>query len=62
MIEMRQIEVFLAVSELLNFSRAAEKIHITQPTVSGHLKTLETYLKVELFERNRREVRLTPAG
>ncbi|HIE06453.1 MAG TPA: LysR family transcriptional regulator [Desulfarculaceae bacterium] len=62
MIEMRQIQVFLAVSELLNFSRAAEKIHITQPTVSGHLKTLERYLKVELIERGQREIRLTPAG
>lgn len=62
MIEMRQIQVFLAVSELLNFSRAAEKIHLTQPTVSGHLKTLEQYLKVQLFERGGKEVRLTPAG
>ena len=62
MIEMRQIQVFLAVSELLNFSRAAEKIHLTQPTVSGHLKTLENYLKVQLVERGGKEVRLTPAG
>ncbi|MCD6533228.1 MAG: LysR family transcriptional regulator, partial [Deltaproteobacteria bacterium] len=62
MIEMRQIQVFLAVSELLNFSRAAEKIHLTQPTVSGHLKTLEKYLKVQLVERGGKEVRLTPAG
>ncbi|MCD6292831.1 MAG: LysR family transcriptional regulator [Deltaproteobacteria bacterium] len=62
MIEMRQIQVFLAVSELLNFSRAAEKIHLTQPTVSGHLKTLERYLKVQLIERGGKEVRLTPAG
>ena len=62
MIEMRQIQVFLAVSELLNFSRAAEKIHLTQPTVSGHLKILEQYLKVQLFERGGKEVRLTPAG
>ncbi len=62
MIEMRQIQVFLAVSELLNFSRAAEKIHLTQPTVSGHLKTLERYLKVQLVERGGKEVRLTPAG
>ena len=62
MIEMRQIQVFLAISELLNFSRAAEKIHLTQPTVSGHLKTLERYLKVELVERGGKEVRLTPAG
>lgn len=62
MIEMRQIQVFLAVSELLNFSRAAEKIHLTQPTVSGHLKTLEKYLKVELVDRGKRGVRLTPAG
>ncbi len=62
MIEMRQIQVFLAVSELLNFSRAAEKIHLTQPTVSGHLKTLERYLKVKLIDRGKRGVRLTPAG
>ncbi len=62
MLEMRQIQVFLAVSELLNFSRAAEKIHLTQPTVSGHLKALEEQLKVKLIERGRRGVRLTPAG
>ena len=62
MIEMRQIQVFLAVSELLNFSRAAEKINLTQPTVSGHLKTLEKYLKVRLIERGGKEVHLTPAG
>ena len=62
MIEMRQIQVFLAVSELLNFSRAAEKIHLTQPTVSSHLKALENYLKVQLVERGGKEVRLTPAG
>jgi DNA-binding transcriptional LysR family regulator len=41
MIEMRQIQVFLAVSELRNFSRAAEKLPLTQPTVSSHLKALE---------------------
>ncbi|NPA25745.1 MAG: LysR family transcriptional regulator [Deltaproteobacteria bacterium] len=62
MIEMRQIQVFLAVSELLNFSRAAEKIHLTQPTVSSHLKALERYLGAELLERGGREIRLTPAG
>jgi DNA-binding transcriptional LysR family regulator len=62
MLEMRQIQVFLAVSELLNFSRAAEKIHLSQPTVSSHLKTLERYLGVELIERGNREIRLTPAG
>lgn len=62
MIEMRQIQVFLAISEHLNFSRAAEKIYLTQPTVSGHLKTLENYLKVQLVDRDSREVRLTPAG
>ncbi len=62
MIEMRQIQVFLAVSELRNFSRAAEKIHLTQPTVSSHLKALERYLGAELLERGGREIRLTPAG
>ncbi len=62
MLEMRQIQVFLAVSELLNFSRAAEKIHLTQPTVSGHLKALEKHLKVKLIERGKRGVHLTPAG
>lgn len=62
MIEMRQIQVFLAISESLNFSRAAEKIYLTQPTVSGHLKTLERYLKVQLVERGGKEVSLTPAG
>ena len=62
MIEMRQIQVFLALSELLNFSRAAEKIHLTQPTVSSHLKSLENYLGVKLLERGGKQIRLTPAG
>jgi len=62
MIEMRQIQVFLAISEHLNFSRAAEKIYLTQPTVSGHLKNLENFLKVQLVDRSGREVRLTSAG
>ncbi|MCK5680136.1 LysR family transcriptional regulator [bacterium] len=62
MIEMRQIQVFLAISELLNFSRAAEQIHLSQPTVSGHLKALEKYLKVKLVERGKRGVQLTQAG
>ncbi len=62
MLEMRQIQVFLAISELLSFSRAAEKIHLSQPTVSSHLKTLELRLGTELIDRSGREIRLTPAG
>ncbi|MEA1866725.1 MAG: LysR family transcriptional regulator, partial [Thermodesulfobacteriota bacterium] len=51
MLEIRQLQVFLAVWENRSFSLAANEIHLTQPTVSGHIRVLEETLGVRLFDR-----------
>lgn len=60
--EIKQLECFLKVAELLNFSRAAEALYISQPTLSYQIAELEREIGVALFERDRRKVYLTPAG
>lgn len=60
--ELRQLRAFVAVAELLSFTRAAERLHLTQQTVSKSIGRLEQELGVELLERTTREVRLTAAG
>ncbi|MBW1926908.1 MAG: LysR family transcriptional regulator [Deltaproteobacteria bacterium] len=62
MMEIRQLQVFLAVWENRSFSRAAHEVHLTQPTVSGHIQVLEENLGVRLFDRSGREVTPTKAG
>jgi len=62
MLETRHLQVFMAIWELHSFSKAAEKINLTQPTVSGHIKTLEAILGAELFNRSTRDVSPTKAG
>jgi DNA-binding transcriptional LysR family regulator len=59
---LRQFEVFLAVAGEKSFSRAAKKIHSSQPTVSEHVSELERDLGKKLFFRQGREVTLTEAG
>ncbi|MGO4305366.1 LysR family transcriptional regulator [Cupriavidus sp. RAF12] len=58
----RQLRIFLALAESLNFSRTAEQFFVTQPSLSKAVKDLEAELGVTLFERSTRSVRLTPAG
>ena len=58
----RQLEVFLAIAHAQSFSRAAERIHLSQPTLSEHMKQLEEELDVQLFVRHSRSVSLTEAG
>jgi DNA-binding transcriptional LysR family regulator len=60
--ELRQLRAFVAVAEELNFTRAAERLHLGQQAVSKSVRQLERELGVTLLERTTREVRLTPAG
>lgn len=57
-----QLECFLAVASHLNFARAAEQLHVTQPTVSHQIQSLEKELGVSLFTRSTRSVALTAEG
>ena len=60
--EIRQLETFVSVAKNLNFSRAADEINLSQPTISTHISALENYLDLQLFVRNTKEVSLTKAG
>jgi DNA-binding transcriptional LysR family regulator len=60
--ELRHLRAFVAVAEELNFTRAAERLHLAQQAVSRSVAQLERELGVELLERTTREVSLTAAG
>ena len=60
--ELSQLKVFFEVSEHLNFSKAAKKLHLSQPAVSIRIKSLEKSLNVELFKRSQNKLQLTKAG
>ncbi len=59
---MQAIQVFVTVAEELNFSRAAEKLFVTQPAITRQIQQLERELGTTLLLRNRHQVSLTPAG
>ena len=60
--EFFQLRCFVTVAEELNFTRAAERLNMTQPPLSRQIKLLEAGIGLTLLDRNNRTVRLTPAG
>jgi len=61
-VDLKTLEVFCRIVELRSFTRAAEAVSLTQPTVSGHIKDLETELGLPLLDRAGRSVTPTRAG
>src|SRR5581483_7682586 len=59
---LRQLQYVIAVADSLSFRRAAERCHVSQPSLSGQLALLEEALGVRLFERDRRHVLMTGPG
>ena len=60
--ELYQLRTFAAVAEAAHLTRAAERLHLSQPAVSGHIKALEQELDVRLFDRVATGMVLTEAG
>jgi LysR family transcriptional regulator, cyn operon transcriptional activator len=60
--ELRHLRYFDAVAETLNFTRAAERLHVTQSTLSHQIKQLEEEIGSPLFDRSGKQVRLTETG
>jgi DNA-binding transcriptional LysR family regulator len=60
--ELRQVRYFVAVAETLNFRKASNQLHVSQPSLSVQIKQLEEELGVTLFRRSKRQVEITRAG
>ena len=58
----RVLKYFLTVAQTNNITKAAEQLHITQPTLSRQIMDLETELDIKLFNRENRRLQLTKAG
>lgn len=61
-VEIRQLEHFVAVAAERNFTRAATRVHVVQSALSASIAKLERELGVELIDRSRRQIALSPAG
>lgn len=57
-----RVYTFLTVCEYMNFTKAAEALHVTQPAVSQHIRYLETLYGIRLFSSEGKKIHLTPAG
>lgn len=62
MTTLRQLSYLIALADYRNFRRAADAVHISQPTLSQQLRALEAYLGVTLVERNETPIQFTPIG
>ncbi len=62
MIDLTKLQAFVQVAETLNFSEAAKRLSLSQPTISHHIKVLERDLGVTLFDRSTSKLSLTNAG
>jgi len=62
MLNLDQLRIFQAVAQTRSFTRAAEMVHLTQPGISKHIRQMEEYFGVPLFDRLGRKVALTQAG
>lgn len=60
--ELRQLEYFLMVSELGSFTRAAERLYVSQPAVTNAVRSLEEELDIQLLDRSQRKAALTTEG
>lgn len=60
--EFRHLEVFVAVADTKSFSKAADYLHLTQPTISSHIRTLEKELQTTLFHRTTKSLHITAEG
>jgi DNA-binding transcriptional LysR family regulator len=60
--QFQQLQYFVAVAETRHFTRAAERVHVSQPSLSQQVRALEKELGAELFSRARGNIALTDAG
>src|SRR5689334_19886393 len=60
--ELRHLRYFVATGEVLNFTRAAERLHLSQPSLTRQIKDLENELGVQLLDRTKQRVTLTAEG
>lgn len=61
-VELRQLEYFQMAARLKNLTRAAERLHVSQPNITVAIKKLESSLGIQLFERSQKQLSLTPEG
>lgn len=62
MLEIRHLHALIALAETGNLSKAGRRLHLSQPALSHQIKSIESLLEVELFERKSSPLRLSPAG